>query len=135
MPASTLEKMRLAGHVTLQVLQDMYSLGNRFLAGCDGLVPGFCLHDELEWFTKAGFSPLQALQTATINPARFLGREQTQGTIEVGKRADLILLETNPLVDIRNVADIKDVVVRGKLVTKPAIDKILASHRRASGKK
>ena len=113
----------------------MYSLGNRFLAGCDGLVPGFCLHDELEWFTKAGFSPLQALQTATINPARFLGREDTQGTIEVGKRADLILLEANPLVDIRNVAHIENVVVRGKLVTKEDIDKIVASHRRASGAK
>jgi imidazolonepropionase-like amidohydrolase len=131
-PASTLEKMRLAGQVSLQVLQDMYSLGNRFLAGCDGLVPGFCLHDELEWFTKAGFSPLQALQTATINPAHFLGREDTQGAIEVGKRADLILLEANPLVDIRNVAHIENVVVRGKLVTKQAIEKILASHRRAS---
>jgi imidazolonepropionase-like amidohydrolase len=134
-PASTLEKMRLAGQVSLQVIPDMYSLGNRFLAGCDGLVPGFCLHDELEWFTKAGFTPLQALQTATINPARFLGREATQGTVEVGKRADLILLEANPLVDIRNVAQIEDVVVRGKLVTKPAIAGILASHRRASSRK
>jgi imidazolonepropionase-like amidohydrolase len=131
-PASTLEKMRLAGKMSLQVLPDMYSLGNRFLAGSDGLVPGFSLHDELEWFTKAGFSPLQALQTATINPARFLGREDTQGTIEVGKRADLILLEANPLVDIRNIAHIENVVVRGKLVTKQAIDKTVARHRRAS---
>jgi len=63
-----------------QGIRDLYSRGNRFLAGCDSLVPGFCLHDELEWFTKAGLSPLQALQTATINPARFLGRETSQGT-------------------------------------------------------
>uniref|UniRef100_Q021L6 Amidohydrolase n=1 Tax=Solibacter usitatus (strain Ellin6076) TaxID=234267 RepID=Q021L6_SOLUE len=131
-PAVTLEKMRLAGKVSLQVIPDMYSLGNRFLAGCDGLVPGFCLHDELEWFTRAGFSPLQALQTATINPARFLGREDTQGAIEVGKRADLILLRANPLVDIRNVSQIEDVVVRGKLVTKQQIDRIIAGHRRAN---
>jgi imidazolonepropionase-like amidohydrolase len=128
-PASTLKKMRLAGEVSLQVIHDMYSLGNRFLAGCDGLVPGFCLHDELEWFTKAGFSPLEALQTATINPARFLGREDTQGMIEVGKRADLVLLDANPLVDIHNVMHIES-VVRGKLETKQAIDKILATHRR-----
>jgi imidazolonepropionase-like amidohydrolase len=132
-PASTLEKMRLAGQVSLQVIKDMSSLGNRFLAGCDGLVPGFCLHDELEWFTKAGFSPLQALQTATINPARFLGRQDTQGTIEVGKRADLILLNANPLLDIRNVTHIENVMIRGRLVTKQSIDKIVASHRRASG--
>jgi imidazolonepropionase-like amidohydrolase len=134
-PASTLEKMRQAGQLSLQVIQDMYSLGNRFLAGCDGLVPGFCLHDELEWFTKAGLSPLQALQTATINPAQFLGRQDTQGAIEVAKRADLVLLEANPLADIRNIARIENVVVRGKLMTKPAIDKILASHRRAGGTK
>jgi imidazolonepropionase-like amidohydrolase len=134
-PATTLVKMRLAGQVSLQVIQDMSSLGNQFLAGCDGLVPGFCLHDELEWFTKAGFSPLQALQTATINPAHFLGREDSQGAVEVGKRADLLLLEANPLVDIRNIAHIENVVVRGKLLTKPAIDKILVSHLRARGTK
>jgi imidazolonepropionase-like amidohydrolase len=108
----------------------MSSLGNRFLAGCDGLVPGFCLHDELEWFTKAGFSPLQALQTATINPARFLKREATQGTVETGKRADLVLLGANPLLDIRNVARIDAVVLRGKLVKKGEISRIVARHRR-----
>lgn len=129
-PAGQLEKIRLVNRIALKAIPDMYSLGNRFLAGCDALVPGFCLHDELEWFTKAGFSPLQALQTATINPARFLGREDTQGSIEVGKRADLVLLGANPLLDIRNVGHIEDVVVRGRLVTKQAIDKILASHRR-----
>jgi imidazolonepropionase-like amidohydrolase len=134
-PASTLEKMRLAGKMSLQVIHDMYSLGNRFLAGCDGLVPGFCLHDELEWFTRAGFSPLQALQTATINPARFLGREASQGTVEVGKRADLVLLDANPLLDIRNVSKIESVVVRGRLVTKETIDKTIVSHRRASGRR
>jgi hypothetical protein len=130
LPADQLEKLRLAGRIALKVIPDMYLLGNGFLAGCDGLVPGFCLHDELEWFTRAGFSPLQALQTATINPARFLGREDTQGSIEVGKRADLVLLGANPLLDIRNVGHIEDVVVRGRLVTTQAIDKILASHRR-----
>ena len=84
---------------------------------------------------QGGVFATSGLQTATINPAHFLGREDTQGTIEVGKRADLILLDANPLVDIRNVAHIENVVVRGKLVTKQAIDKILASHRRASGAK
>lgn len=91
-PQASLEKLRYAARVALQQgIHDLYSRGNRFRAGCDGLVPGFCLHDELEWFTKAGFSPLEAVQTATINPARFLGRDKLQGTIEVGKRADLVL--------------------------------------------
>jgi imidazolonepropionase-like amidohydrolase len=95
-------------------------------------VPGFCLHDELEWLTKAGFSPLEALQTATINPARFLGREASQGTVEVGKRADLVMLDEDPLVDIRNTTGITAVIIRGKLVTKPTLDLMIAKHRRAN---
>jgi len=129
-PKETLDRMRLAGPVALQAIHDLHSMGNRFLAGCDGLVPGFCLHDELEWFTKAGFSPLEALQTATLNPARFLGREDSQGTVQVGKRADLVLLDADPLLDIRNVSRIADVVVKGRLVTKPAIDRIVSGHKR-----
>jgi imidazolonepropionase-like amidohydrolase len=131
-PKASLDKLRYAARVTLQQgIHDLYSRGNRFLAGCDGLVPGFCLHDELEWFTKAGLSPLEALQTATINPARFLGREKLQGTIEVGKQADLVLLDADPLTDIRNVQRIDAVILRGKLVTRPTIERIIAKHRRA----
>ena len=131
MPKVSLDKLRYAARVTLQQgIHDLYSRGNRFLAGCDGLVPGFCLHDELEWFTKAGLSPLEALQTATINPARFLGREKLQGTIEVGKRADLLLLDADPLTDIRNVQRINAVILRGKPLTRPTIERIIAKHRR-----
>jgi imidazolonepropionase-like amidohydrolase len=130
-PKATLDKLRYAARLTLQQgIRDLYSRGNRFLAGCDGLVPGFCLHDELEWFTRARFTPLEALQTATINPARFLGRERLQGSIDVGKRADLVLLDADPLLDIRNVQRIDAVILRGKLVTKPTIDRIIAKHRR-----
>ena len=128
----TLNRMRLAARVSLQAIHDLRTMGNGFLAGCDGLVPGFCLHDELEWFTRAGFSPLEALQTATTNPARFLGREDLQGSIQVGKRADLVLLDADPLLDIRNIRQIACVVVRGRLLTKPAINQIVASHKRSS---
>jgi len=128
--AESLDKLRMAARLVLPAIHDLHARGNRFLAGCDGLVPGFCLHDELEWLTKAGFSPLEALQTATINPARFLGRDGSQGTVEVGKRADLVLLDADPLGDIRNTKSIAAVIIRGQLVTKPAIDVIIASHRR-----
>jgi len=129
-PASTLARMRLAGDLTVRhIIRDLASAGSRFLAGCDGLVPGFCLHDELEWFTKAGLSPLQALQTATINPAVFLGRTASQGTVEGGKRADLVVLDANPPINIRNVDRINSVVVRGRLVKKKEIRAILISHR------
>jgi imidazolonepropionase-like amidohydrolase len=129
-PAKTLDKYRLAGQISLRAIHDLQLTGNRFLAGCDGLVPGFCLHDELEWFTRAGFSPLEALQTATIDPARFLGREDSQGTVEVGKRADLVLLDADPSVDIRNITRISGVILRGRLMTKPSLDSIIAKHRR-----
>lgn len=129
-PPRTLDKFRLAGRLALPAVHDLYLHGSHFLAGCDGLVPGFCLHDELEWFTKAGFSPLQSLQTATINPARFLRREATDGTVETGKRANLVLLDADPTINIRNLDQISAVVIRGKLVTKPTIERIIASHRR-----
>jgi imidazolonepropionase-like amidohydrolase len=78
----------------------------------------------------ARLSPLQALQTATINPARSLGREKTQGTIEVGKRADLVLLEADPLTDIRNTRRIAAVLVRGRLLSKPDIERMVAARKR-----
>jgi imidazolonepropionase-like amidohydrolase len=131
LPAEALNRYRLAGKLSLRAIHDLQLTGNQFLAGCDGLVPGFCLHDEMEWFTKAGFSPLEALQTATINPARFLGREDSQGTVEVGKRADLVVLDADPTIDIRNISRIAGVILRGKLVMKPSIDSIIAKHRRA----
>lgn len=122
---------RSNGKASLAAIHDLHSRGSRFLAGCDGLVPGFCLHDELEWMTKASLTPLQALQTATINPAGFFGREKIQGTIEVGKRADLVLLEADPLREIRNTRRVAAVVVRGRLLSKSDIDRIIAAHRRA----
>jgi hypothetical protein len=126
-----LSSLRANAKTSLAAIHDLHYRGSRFLAGCDGIVPGFCLHDELEWMTEAGLSPLQAIQMATINPARFLGREKIQGTIEVGRRADLILLEADPLTDIRNTRRIAAVLVRGRLLSKPDIDRIMAAHRRA----
>lgn len=116
---------------SLTTIPGLVSHGVGFLAGCDGLVPGFCLHDELEWMTRAGMSPLQAIRAATLNAAKFLEREGTQGTIEASRRADLLLLDADPLVDIRHTRRIAAVVLRGRLVTKPEIDRILAARRRA----
>jgi imidazolonepropionase-like amidohydrolase len=128
----TLDKFRLANRLSLPAIHDLQAHGNRFLAGCDGLVPGFCLHDELEWLTKAGLTPLESLQTATINPARFLGREASEGTIETGKRANLVLLEADPTLNIRHVDSIAAVILRGRLLTQPALERMIAKHRRAN---
>lgn len=126
----TLSFMRTLGRTSLTAVRDMLPRGNLFLAGCDGGVPGFCLHDELEALTDAGLSPLQAVQTATVNPARMLGREKRQGTIEIGRRADLVLLDADPLTDIRHTRRIAAVIVRGRLLAKPDIDRMIAARRR-----
>ena len=88
-------------------------------------MPGFSLHDELANFVEAGFTPMESLQTATSNPARFLGMEGRFGSVEPGKIADLVLLGGNPLEDIRNTQKIEVVVANGRLLDRAALDQIL----------
>lgn len=99
------------------------------LAGSDTMnpyvYPGFSLHDELALLVEAGLKPFEALQTATINPAVYLGREKELGTIERGKLADLVLLEANPLIDIRNTRKINAVISNGRILDRIALDKLL----------
>lgn len=117
----------------------MRRAGVEFLAGTDVLnpycFPGFSLHDELALLVEAGLSPLEALQAATLNPARFLGREKDLGTVEKGKIADLLLLEANPLEDIGNSRKIDTVVFGGKLLPKAELQKMLADIEVLASKK
>lgn len=106
-------------NLTLSIMKEMVDGGVQFLAGTDYgnpyVFPGFSLHDELGIFVRdAHFTPLQALQTATINPAYYLRRQGTQGTVDENKVADLVLLSANPLDDITNTKKIEGVVLRGK---------------------
>src|SRR5215213_5501640 len=114
----------------LEIVGLMHRTGVRLLAGTDApnpyVFPGFSLHDELELFVEAGLSPLEALQTATINPAKFLGKEKEIGTIEKGKLADLVLLEANPLDNISNTQRINAVVVNGRYLPQETLRKLLA---------
>jgi imidazolonepropionase-like amidohydrolase len=109
----------------------MRKAGVEFLAGTDEMnpfvFPGFSLHDELALLVDSGFTPLEALQAATINPARYLGREATLGTVAPGKAADLLLLDADPLRDITNTTKIRAVVARGHLLDRDALDAILAT--------
>ena len=90
-------------------------------------VPGISLHVELERLVEAGLSPLEALQTATLNPARVLEMADSLGTIEPGKLADLVLLDANPLEDIRNTQQIRAVVADGRLYRRADLDRLLAT--------
>jgi imidazolonepropionase-like amidohydrolase len=115
----------------LEVVQLLHKAGVPFLAGTDTppgvyIFPGFSLHEELQRFVAAGFTPLEALQTATLNPARFLGVEEQLGTIEKGKLADLVLLSGNPLEDISNTQKIAAVIVNGHYYSSKELEKVLA---------
>lgn len=112
------------------VVADMQRAGVGILAGCDGMVAGFCLHDELMLMVKGGMSAAAALQTATINPARSLGLEKTLGSVDAGKRADLVLLDANPLDDISNVGRIHAVILGGRLLDRQQLDATLAAVRK-----
>jgi Amidohydrolase family len=88
--------------------------------------PGLSLHDELALMVRAGLSPLQALRTATVEPARFAGRSGELGTVRAGALADLVVLDANPLHDIHNTTRIDSVVVRGRVIDSAARAKMLA---------
>lgn len=108
--------------------------GVPMLAGTDSsyemnnFIYGVSLHDELELLVKSGLTPLQALQTATLNPAKYLEREQELGTVEKGKLADLVLLDKNPLEDIRNTTSISAVVLDGKLMERQTLDRAVKTY-------
>ncbi|MBC8083599.1 MAG: amidohydrolase family protein [Hymenobacter sp.] len=78
------------------------------------VVPGYGMAEELKLFVAAGLTPYQALRAATYNAAWFFGEQNRRGTLEVGKQADLVLLEDNPLTDIRNISRVTGVAVNGK---------------------
>ena len=93
----------------------------------DYMFPGWSLHEELENLVKAGFTPLEALQTATLNPAKYRGRSGTEGTVEKGKIADLLLLRSNPLQSIGRTREIDAVIVRGRYYSRNDLDHLLES--------
>jgi imidazolonepropionase-like amidohydrolase len=114
----------------LEVVGMLHKAGVPFLAGTDTpagvyIFPGFSLHEELQRFVAAGFTPLEALQTATLNPARFFGMENQLGTVEKGRLADLVLLSANPLEDIRNTRKIAGVIADGHYFSGADLDKML----------
>ncbi|MBI3049656.1 MAG: amidohydrolase family protein [Acidobacteria bacterium] len=114
------------------VVRDMARAGVPILAGCDGMIAGFCVHDELATMVRGGMTPLAALQTATLNPARYLGLEQTAGTMAPGRRADLVLLDANPLTDITNVRRIRAVVAAGRFLDRAELDGLLEKVKAAA---
>ena len=117
----------------VDVVREMNKVGVPLLAGTDNnnpfVVPGFDLHDELELFVAAGLTPLQALQTATVNPAIYLDATDKFGSVAAGKTADLVLLDADPTLDIGNTRTIFAVVSNGNLLDRSALDRMLTRAR------
>lgn len=120
------------------LVAQMQESGVHLLAGTDtpapDVAPGFALHEELALLVEAGLSPMQALQAATSSAARFLGRQDDSGTVAAGKYADLVLLDANPLENIRDTRKIRAVVVRGRYLDRQALDGLLAEELAFVGK-
>ena len=118
--------------IALKQVREMREAGVRIMAGSDvavlNIFPGYSLHEELRLFVDSvGMSPLEALTSATRKPAEWLGLADSVGTIAVGKVADLVLLDADPLADINNTRRISAVVLRGKLLRRSDLDALLAA--------
>jgi imidazolonepropionase-like amidohydrolase len=93
----------------------LHRAGIPVVAGTDQTVPGHSLHREIELYVQAGFKPMEAIQAATIVPARAMGLDKELGTVEPGKRADVIIVNGNPLEKIQNVRKVEFVVTNGTM--------------------
>ncbi len=117
--------------VRRRIIRELHQAGAPLLLGSDAPqvfnVPGFSIHQELRSLIEAGLSPYAALESGTRNVARFFGTEREAGTVEVGKRADLIMLEANPLQDVANVARLSGVMIGGRWLPRTEIDQRLAA--------
>jgi imidazolonepropionase-like amidohydrolase len=113
--ADMAEGLRMVVDVLLKITGALHKAGVPIVAGTDVGVPGHTLHRELELYVKAGLTPLEAIQAATIVPARVMKLDGEVGAIEVGKRADLIIVDANPLDNISNIRKLRFVVTQGRL--------------------
>jgi hypothetical protein len=112
----------------LKMMRLFKDAGVKIVAGDDlgggWVVTGFGLHREFRELAKAGLTPLEVLQTTTLNGAEFLRRTATMGTVEEGKNADLVLLDANPITSVENLDRISGVLLKGRYFPKSALDKM-----------
>jgi imidazolonepropionase-like amidohydrolase len=117
----------------LDLIGKMNKKGVKLLAGTDFpnayVFPGFSLHDELSLMVKGGMSELDAIRTATLNPAIFMNKVNDFGSVEVGKLASLVLLNKNPLENIENTTSIETVILRGRVIDRTTLDKMTNYHK------
>lgn len=122
-----------ARELNLSIVAALHNAGAQLLLGTDapkpGVLPGYSLHDELVNFVSAGMSPYEALRAGTADSARFLSRSSDFGVVVEGRRADLLLLEANPLGDVRNTSKIEGVMIAGRWFTSDDLKKRMTALR------
>jgi imidazolonepropionase-like amidohydrolase len=124
------ELAKLAEARRLEIMAIMKKGGVQFVVGTDAggawRIPGRSLHEGLVEMTKAGLTPMETIVAATSSSARLLGRDKEMGTVQVGKLADLVVLNANPLQQIENTRTVNAVVINGQLLDRKALDDMLA---------
>jgi hypothetical protein len=123
------DSIAMRSYFSFDRTRELKEAGVKLLAGTDMpqafVYPGFSLHQELELLVRSGLTPLEALRTATYNPAEFLGALDSLGTVAQGKVADLLLLDANPLDDIRNTRRVAVVIANGRVFDQAARAQLL----------
>jgi imidazolonepropionase-like amidohydrolase len=114
-PASAVPQAMAIMERYFAIVGALHRAGLPIVAGTDQTVPGHSLYREIELYVKSGFTPMEAIQAATLVPARVMKLDNEVGTVEVGKRADLIILERDPLDNIRNIRTAKSVITAGRM--------------------
>ncbi len=124
------DSLVVRSYFSFERTNDLNKAGVRLLAGTDApqafVYPGFSLHQELELLVHSGLTPFESLRTATYNPAEFFNALDSLGTVSRGKLADLVLLDANPLTDIRNTRRISAVIANGRVFDRAALDSLLS---------
>jgi len=123
-----------AARIRQMIIRELHGAGAGLLLGSDSPqifnVPGFSIHRELEFLVDAGLTPFEALETGTVNVARFFGQAPDYGSVTTGKVADLVLLDANPLQDISNSRRVHGVMVSGRWLSRSQINKLLKQYER-----
>jgi imidazolonepropionase-like amidohydrolase len=114
-PSARAELQQKVFDKEVAIVGALHKTGVPIVAGTDQTVPGHSLHREIELYVQAGFTPMEAIQAATIVPARVMGLDKELGTIEVGKRADMILVDGDPLESIRNIRNVRYTISNGSV--------------------
>jgi len=128
MDQATAEKYQPLYQGMLKLVKVLYDSGVPIVAGSDEGFPGYSVDREIELYVQAGLTPLQAIQSATIVPAKVMGMDKQTGSLAAGKRADLIVIDGNPLIQIRDIRKVLFTIKGNRIYDPVKLYKLLGYH-------